>query len=276
MRARRGIPKWGAIVLLALAGCGEALPTAPPPLTGAAVPVSVVASPLALAAARADRGATLRICVFLLIALVLAACGSETPATPTAVSGGATQPTAAPATPTATAATPTAVAATATTGSAASGGDKTIVFIPKARNATYWLALLKGAQDVGKELGYNILYEGTAARTDIARQVNIVNDRVSRKVSGILLAATDAQARVPPVEQAIAAGSVTGRERVAQDPYSMGYQGAQQLDKIIKGGQADSKQVAIPAVVVTHANLQDPAVAKLLKSYPDSEKLHPK
>jgi hypothetical protein len=54
----------------------------------------------------------------------------------------------------------------------------------------------------------------------------------------------------------------------------MGYQGVQQLDKISDDAQADSPQVAIPAVVMTHANRQDPTVAKLIKRCPDSEKLY--
>jgi len=74
------------------------------------------------------------------------------------------------------------------------GAEKTAVFIPKATNSTFWLALLKGAQDAGKKLGYKVLYQGVAEQTDIAGQVNVVNDMVSRKVSGILIAATDAKA----------------------------------------------------------------------------------
>jgi ribose transport system substrate-binding protein len=300
-------------------------------------------------------------------------------------------------------------------------GEKTVVFIPKATNSTFWLALLTGAQEAGAKLGYKVLYEGVAQQTDIAGQVNVVNDMVSRKVSGILIAATDAKALAPAVENAIksgvpvitvdsgvdsqapyayiatdnvgaaktaadtmaklingkgkvgdigiTAGSVTGRERedgfvarmkekypdikivpvqyaacdpskalniatdmltgnpdlnafyaacdgagtgagqvvkqrnlkgkvkivsfdvspeefqlfldgyvdalIVQDPYSMGYMGLQQLDKVIKGGKVDQKLVAIPAVVVEKANLKDSKVQKLLKTYPDIAKLLP-
>jgi ribose transport system substrate-binding protein len=299
------------------------------------------------------------------------------------------------------------------------GAEKTAVFIPKATNSTFWLALLKGAQDAGKKLGYKVLYQGVAEQTDIAGQVNVVNDMVSRKVSGILIAATDAKALAPAVENAIkkgvpvitvdsgvdsdapyayiatdnlgaarvaadtlaalinlkgvvgdigiTAGSVTGRQRedgfvsrmkekypgirvvavqyaacdpakalniatdmltgnptlnafygacdgagtgaaqlvkqrqlkgkvktvafdvspeefqlfldgyvdamIVQDPYTMGYTGMEDLDKVVKGGHIDKKIIQIPAVVVSKANLKESKVQSLLKSYPDIAKL---
>jgi ribose transport system substrate-binding protein len=299
------------------------------------------------------------------------------------------------------------------------GAEKTAVFIPKATNSTFWLALLKGAQDAGKKLGYKVLYQGVAEQTDIAGQVNVVNDMVSRKVSGILIAATDAKALAPAVENAIkkgvpvitvdsgvdsdapyayiatdnlgaarvaadtlaalinlkgvvgdigiTAGSVTGRQRedgfvsrmkekypgirvvavqyaacdpakalniatdmltgnptlnafygacdgagtgaaqlikqrqlkgkiktvafdvspeefqlfldgyvdamIVQDPYTMGYTGMEDLDKVVKGGHIDKKIVQIPAVVVSKANLKESKVQTLLKTYPDIAKL---
>jgi len=299
------------------------------------------------------------------------------------------------------------------------GAEKTAVFIPKATNSTFWLALLKGAQDAGKKLGYKVLYQGVAEQTDIAGQVNVVNDMVSRKVSGILIAATDAKALAPAVENAIkkgvpvitvdsgvdsdapyayiatdnlgaakvaadtlatlinskgvvgdigiTAGSVTGRQRedgfvsrmkekypdirviavqyaacdpakalniatdmltgnptlnafygacdgagtgaaqlvkqrqlkgkiktvafdvspdefqlfldgyvdamIVQDPYTMGYTGMEDLDKVVKGGHVDKKIIQIPAVVVSKVNLKESKVQNLLKSYPDIAKL---
>lgn len=84
---------------------------------------------------------------------------------------------------------------------------RTLVWIPKTTNSTFWLAVWDGAKKAAAELGYKeVLYKGTPSQTDIAGQVNLVNDMVSRKVAGILIAATDAKALVGPVEKAIAAG----------------------------------------------------------------------
>ena len=51
-----------------------------------------------------------------------------------------------------------------------------------------------------------MLYVGVQEQTNIAGQVNLVNDMVVRKVAGILIAATDAKALAPAVDKAIDKG----------------------------------------------------------------------
>ncbi len=82
----------------------------------------------------------------------------------------------------------------------------TIVFIPKSTSATFYLLLVKGAQDKAAELGYTIDYQGPATEADIAAQVDLVRNVIKRKPAGILLAALDSKALIPPVEEAMAAG----------------------------------------------------------------------
>jgi ribose transport system substrate-binding protein len=92
-------------------------------------------------------------------------------------------------------------------GSGASAQEKkTLAWIPKATNSTFWLAVKRGAEKAGGELGYSILYVGVQEQTNIAGQVNLVHDMVVRRVAGILIAATDAKALAPAVDQAIASG----------------------------------------------------------------------
>jgi len=81
-----------------------------------------------------------------------------------------------------------------------------IVFIPKSTSATFYLFLVKGAQDKAKELGYTIDYLGPATEADIAAQVDLVRNVTKKKPAGILLAALDSEALIPPVEEAMAAG----------------------------------------------------------------------
>lgn len=88
----------------------------------------------------------------------------------------------------------------------AAAQNKTLAWIPKATNSTFWLAVKRGAEKAGEELGYDILYVGVQDQTNIAGQVNLVNDMVVRQVDGILIAATDAKALAPAVEQAIERG----------------------------------------------------------------------
>ncbi len=87
-----------------------------------------------------------------------------------------------------------------------SAQSKTIVFIPKSTSATFYLFLVKGAQDKAKELGYKIDYLGPATEADVAAQVDFVRTIIKRHPAGILLAALDSKALIPPVEEAIKAG----------------------------------------------------------------------
>jgi ribose transport system substrate-binding protein len=88
----------------------------------------------------------------------------------------------------------------------APGSKGEIVFIPKSTSATFYLFLVKGAQDKAKELGYTIDYQGPATEADIAAQVDLVRNIVKKKPAGILLAALDSKALIPAIEEAAKAG----------------------------------------------------------------------
>ena len=90
---------------------------------------------------------------------------------------------------------------------AATPGSKgEIVFIPKSTSATFYLFLVKGAQDKAKELGYTIDYQGPATEADVAAQVDLLRNIIKKKPAGILLAALDSKALIPPIEEAMKAG----------------------------------------------------------------------
>jgi ribose transport system substrate-binding protein len=102
---------------------------------------------------------------------------------------------------------PVPAPATGAGGAAAPAGSKgEIVFIPKSTSATFYLFLVKGAQDKAKELGYTIDYQGPATEADVAAQVDLVRNIIEKKPAGILLAALDSKALIPPVEEAMKAG----------------------------------------------------------------------
>ncbi|MBV9490385.1 MAG: substrate-binding domain-containing protein [Verrucomicrobia bacterium] len=79
----------------------------------------------------------------------------------------------------------------------------TIVFIPKSTSATFYLFLVKGAKDRAQELGYKIDYQGPATETEIASQVDLVRNIARSRPAGILLAALDSKALIPPVQEAV-------------------------------------------------------------------------
>ncbi len=85
-------------------------------------------------------------------------------------------------------------------GPAASGESKTIVFIPKSTNTTFFLFLRKGAADKARELGYSVDYQGVASESEVMGQVNLFNNIAATRPAGILCAAIDARAMQPAVK----------------------------------------------------------------------------
>jgi len=119
----------------------------------------------------------------LAMAAVIGGCGGATP-----------QKTAAPATAEGAAPAPPAPAAAA---------KKEIAVIPKGLAHQFWLTVKAGAVAAGAETGYEIIWQGPAKETEVAKQISIVQDMISRKVSAIVMAACDANALVPTIQQAL-------------------------------------------------------------------------
>jgi ribose transport system substrate-binding protein len=77
-----------------------------------------------------------------------------------------------------------------------------IAVIPKGVSHTFWQMVKAGADAAGAEFDVTIDWKGPAAETDIATQINIVEDAISRGVAGIVLAPSHGDALVPMVERA--------------------------------------------------------------------------
>lgn len=86
----------------------------------------------------------------------------------------------------------------------AQAADKEIAVIVKTVNSTFWQNVQKGADAAMKEVGegYTLTFQGPAAESAIADQVNMVENAVNRKVAGIVLAPSDPDALVPAVKKA--------------------------------------------------------------------------
>jgi ribose transport system substrate-binding protein len=97
-----------------------------------------------------------------------------------------------------------ATTAPATT-SAAGGGsaaDITIAVIPKGTTHPYWKSVHAGAQAAADELGVKIQWKGALKENDRDQEITIVNDFITDRVSGIVLAPLDSNALVGPVQAA--------------------------------------------------------------------------
>ncbi len=87
-------------------------------------------------------------------------------------------------------------------------GQKTIAVVPKGVSHSFWLTVKAGAEAAGKDLNVKIIWKGAASETDIAGQINIVEDMVNQKVDGLVLAPSHGQSLVPIVQRAQQQGTL--------------------------------------------------------------------
>ncbi len=85
---------------------------------------------------------------------------------------------------------------------AAANGDMTIYLVAKGFQSQYWQAVYKGAQNAAKELGVRLEFQGPDSESDIAQQVQMVNNAVQMQPKAIGLAALDVSALNDSIKEA--------------------------------------------------------------------------
>jgi ribose transport system substrate-binding protein len=156
---------------------------------------------------------------------------------------------------------------------------RVLVFIPKTTNSQFWVAIWDGAKKAAKELGYkNVLFQGVASGSDVVGQLNLLNDVVTSKPAGILLAAIDSKSLKDPVEKAIAFGvpvvtvnSGVGSDKVkihvATDNYSAAASAAEALAELM-GKQGLVADIGIDAGSQTGRERENGFRETMTKQYP--------
>jgi ribose transport system substrate-binding protein len=100
--------------------------------------------------------------------------------------------------------TTTTVSTMPGSGSGTSETKRKIAFIPKGTSHNFWQTMKQGAEKAAAEENVELVWVGPSNEKDIVEQVNIVQNQITAGVDGIVLAATDAEALVAPVEAALA------------------------------------------------------------------------
>lgn len=79
-----------------------------------------------------------------------------------------------------------------------------IAVIVKTANSNFWQNVNKGSTSAGNALAgkYKVTFQGPEAETQVAEQVNMVDNAINRGVSGIVLAPSDPDALIPVVKKA--------------------------------------------------------------------------
>jgi ABC-type sugar transport system substrate-binding protein len=121
-----------------------------------------------------------------------------------------------------------------------------IAVIPKGTTHEYWKSVHAGAAQAAKEAGnVEILWKGPLQENDTDGQINVVQEFITKKVNGLVLAPLDSQALISPVKDAEAQNiptvifdSALGDEStivsyVATDNYAGGAMAAKRLAHVL-------------------------------------------
>lgn len=134
----------------------------------------------------------------------------------------------------------------AAAGPAAPAARLSIAVIPKGTTHEFWKSVHAGAVQASRELGVDIIWKGPLKEDDREAQISVVEDFITRKVSGIVLAPLDDAALRAPVTSAVRAGipvvifdsdlkSEDYVSFVATDNRKGGYTGGMHLAKLLGG-----------------------------------------
>jgi ribose transport system substrate-binding protein len=88
------------------------------------------------------------------------------------------------------------------------GGTKTmtIAVIPKGTTHEFWKSIHAGAVKASRELGVEVIWKGPLREDDRDQQISVMENFITRGVSGIVLAPLDDVALRAPVSNAVRAG----------------------------------------------------------------------
>ncbi len=126
-----------------------------------------------------------------------------------------------------------------------------IAVVPKGTTHEFWKSIHAGALAAAEELkaegvNVNVIWKGPLREDDREQQVQVVENFVVRRTSGIVLAPLDARALVAPVETAVRARipvvvidsalhSPAPASTVSTDNYKGGVLGARRLGELLEG-----------------------------------------
>jgi ribose transport system substrate-binding protein len=82
----------------------------------------------------------------------------------------------------------------------------TIAVIPKGTIHEFWKTVHAGAEKAGQEMGVEVLWKGSLKEDDRDAQISVVENIITRKVDGIVLAPLDDAALRRPVDEAMRSG----------------------------------------------------------------------
>lgn len=123
---------------------------------------------------------------------------------------------------------------------------RVIAVVPKGQAHVFWQSVHAGAAAAGRDFGVVVEWNGPAMETEYSKQIEIVENFISRRVDGIVLAPTERVALVGVIEKAkrekipltifdSAANTESYVSFVATDNYAGGQMAARRMGELLKG-----------------------------------------
>ncbi|MCH2143897.1 MAG: substrate-binding domain-containing protein [Phycisphaerales bacterium] len=157
--------------------------------------------------------------------------------------------------------------------------DITIAVIPKGTTHEFWKSIHAGAIKAAGESGVEILWKGPAREDARADQIKVVEDFVTRRVDGIVIAPLDDIALVRPLKEAVEEGIpvvvIDSGIRwdgylsfVATDNYQGGVLAANELGRLL-GGKGRVVMLRYVVGSASTTKREEGFIETMKKSWPD-------
>lgn len=158
-------------------------------------------------------------------------------------------------------------------------GEMYIALVSKGFQHQFWQAVKKGAEQKAEELGVKITFEGPAAETEIAQQLEMLTAAIDKNPDAIAYAALDPEACVAPLDQAKSkdipvvyfdapCNGDVGLSLSATDSKVAGALAAEKMAELI-GGEGEVAIVGHSQINSTGVERRDGFVDKIEADYPD-------
>ncbi|MFD5214472.1 ABC transporter substrate-binding protein [Microbacterium sp. NPDC058345] len=164
-------------------------------------------------------------------------------------------------------------------GAPADDGEMYIALVSKGFQHQFWQAVKTGAEQKAEELGVRVTFEGPAAETEIAQQLDMLTTAINSSPDAIGYAALDPEACVAPLEQAKSkdipvvyfdapCNGDVGLSLAATDSIAAGALAAEHMAELI-GGEGEVAIVGHSQINSTGVERRDGFVEKMKADYPD-------
>src|SRR3984893_2972139 len=137
------------------------------------------------------------------------------------------------------------------TGAYAAGKQKTFAIVPKSISISFYNDVEKGCKEEGAKLGVNVIYTGPDT-ADAAKQVQVLQDLVSRGVDGFAVAPMDGDSVIGVIDAALKKGikvitfdSDSPKSKRIAFVGTNNYQGGVEAGKAFAANQGDGKFAVI-------------------------------